>query len=181
MAQESESRKSVYRFGADNGIWMGIYLTLISVCFLMSVRLPILSMLIFPLLLGVPAVLYVLLRKVVKSEPGYCRVPAMWVCGIWIFVFGSLICGLISALWIILFDPDFIQQYFRNSIAMMEQTNLKSAYASEIAQLKQALRSGTLPSPMEFVFTMIWSTSFFGSLLSLVVGWLICRIKLKKN
>lgn len=175
MNQNVDNSRSVYRFGADNGVWMGLYLTLMSSCLLLSIKIQTLILLLIPLALGVPVVLYFLMKRIYDTSPHYRKVSALWLSGIWTFIFGALICGFVTATWLLLFDPTFIHEYFRNSIETIKATPIQAGYTAEIRQLEHVLETGRVPSPMEFAFSMMWSTAFFGSLLSLIVSLLMMR------
>ena len=103
--------KSTYRYSSELGLWMGLYLFLMSACLLGSIHIQTLILLLFPLALGTPVVLYLLLNKVWRLEPGLRTLSAMWLTGIWTFIFGSLICAILSAGWILIFDPGFVDEY----------------------------------------------------------------------
>ncbi len=171
---------STYRYSSELGLWMGLYLFLMSACLLGSIHIQTLILLLFPLALGTPVVLYLLLNKVWRLEPGLRTLSAMWLTGIWTFIFGSLICAILSAGWILIFDPGFVDEYVLQNIKAMEQSPVAGNYTAELAQLNSMVEQGALPSPMQFIFTMIWSTSFAGSILSLLVA-LIFRAKAFKS
>ncbi len=167
----TESRpKSVYRHSSELGLWMGLYLFLMSACLLGSIRFQPLVLLIFPLGLGTPVMLYFLLRRVWRQDPSLHTFGAVWLAGIWTFIFGSLICAILTAGWILLLEPDFVSAYVAQSLATIEGSPLAGQYAAETARMRSMIQSGALPSPMQFIFTMIWSTAFFGSIISLLIA-----------
>ena len=89
-----EDTKSVYKYAAEAGVPMGLYLTAMSACLLLSLRLPQLPVLMFPLLFGLPFFTAWLLRRIASDAPHYNKVSALWLAGIYTFIFGSLICCL---------------------------------------------------------------------------------------
>lgn len=174
MCAGSPKYQSPYRYSSRLGAWMGLYLLLMSACILSSVRCPDAVLMLFPLLLGLPFVLYALMRAVWTRAPHLHTVGGIWLVGIWIFIFGALICGALTAAWIILFDPEFVEQYIRASLEAVDRNPaLAQDYAQATAQMRSVLDAGAVPSPMQFVFTMIWTTSFFGSVLSFLAALLL--------
>lgn len=169
-------QKSVFGHSASLGLWMGLYLFLMSAALIGSVSFQPLILLIFPLAAGTPVVLYFLLRKVWKQDPRLHTLSAMWLAGIWTFIFGSLICGILTAAWLLLFEPDFVNTYISQSIQAIESTPMASQYTVEIQRMRSLQEAGAVPSPMQFIFTMIWTTAFFGSIVSLLIA-LIFRAK----
>lgn len=169
-------QKSILGHSASLGLWMGLYLFLMSAALIGSVRFQPIILLIFPLAAGTPVVLYFLLRKAWKQDPRLHSLSAVWLAGIWTFIFGSLICGILSAAWILLLEPDFVNTYITQSIQAIESTPMASQYTVEVQRLRSLQEAGAIPSPMQFVFTMIWTTAFLGSVVSLLVA-LIFRAK----
>ena len=96
--------KSIYRYGAEYGLYMGLFLTVISLCFVFSLYRMEVSIAIYPLLLIVPAVLWFMMVRLYIKEPLYRINSALWMFGICVFFFGvvdlrrgdiglSLFCG----------------------------------------------------------------------------------------
>jgi len=175
----STTQKSVYKYSGELGLWMGLYLVLMSACLLLSVHLPAAVMLIFPLALGWPIVLYILLRRIWQQAPHYRTLSATWLAGIWICIFGSLICAAFSAAWIILLQPDFLHLYLRQCVEQMQLADISGPYADMAATLRDALDRNIVPSPMQWVLSMIWLTAFSGAILSLIVA--LCMTVRSRN
>ncbi len=170
---DQNTNKSPYKYGADLGLWMGLYLMLISACFLLSMRLTGLAMFAFPLMIGVPVVLYFMLRRIYKESPINRTLSALWMSGIMTFICGSLICGILTAGWLLIFQPNFFYEYVAGAIRLLQEGSGASQYATQIGLMQEMIDKKLLPTPMEFVVSMIWTTAFLGSLTSLVVAWMV--------
>lgn len=173
MDSPTTKYKSTYRTSADLAPWMGAYLTLMSAALIGGLRLPALTLLLFPLALGLPVVLYLLLQRIWTAQPHLRTFSALWLCGIWLFIFGALLCGALTAAWLLLFDPSFVSDYITVTLQTIEDSPLRDQYLSEIQMMHAIRDAGATPSPMQFIFTMMWSTAFFGSLLSLAVSLMV--------
>lgn len=150
---------------------MGLYLTAMSACILLSMRLPLLPMLLIPLMAGTPVLLWFLLRPLARRDAGNVSLFPLWLAGIYIFIFGTLVCGLLSALYLLFADPTFISTYVRTSVEAVEASPaLAEAMAPQLEAMHEALSRNIIPSPMQYTTMMMWSTAFFGSILSLVVA-----------
>lgn len=160
--------RSPYGYSSRLGCWMGLYLFLLSLCQLTSVYNQGTIFLLFPLLLGLPFMLYALMRAVWVRAPHLQTFGGIWLTGIWIFIFGALICGLLTAGWILLINPDFVEQYMRLAVA-----DAGTEYSSTAAQIESMIEAGAYPTPMQYVFAMIWSTAFFGSILALIAAGIL--------
>lgn len=166
---------SIYNLAAKFGVPVGIVLTMMSACFIFSGNYPFLSTIQLLLLLVIPAMLYIKMRRVAATYPHFRKMAALWVFGIYSIIFGTLICALATAAYLLFLDPGFIERYLRETIASIESTPLASTYAPQLEIMKEAIRRRLLPSPMEFVVSMSWATSFFGSMLSLPLAFFTSR------
>ncbi|MDE6578896.1 MAG: DUF4199 domain-containing protein [Muribaculaceae bacterium] len=168
---------SIYRYAAHAGIPVGIYLSIISACLLFSLKVPFLPLLIFPLLIGFPFLLGYLMERIARERPEYRRVATLWLGGIYAVIFGTLICTLLSALYIKFVDPGFVYSYISNAIATIESSPMAADYSSTVDLMRQAIEAHLLPNGMEFVSSLAWSTCFCGSLLSLFLACILARRK----
>lgn len=168
-------RKSIYNYSAEAGIPIGIYLSVMSACLLMSVKVQMLSLFILPLAIGFPFILWFILKNICKAEPSYKKFSTVWLGGIYSVIFGTLICLLLSSLYMINFEPGFVTQYFLQTIEVVENSDMAGQYEPTIRLLREAMDAHILPSGMEFLMTMGWFTCFAGSILSLFLSLIITR------
>lgn len=167
---EQPQRKSVYKYSSELGIWMGLYFFLMSASLLLSVHMPGSVLLLLPLTLAWPVVLWLLLRRIWRECPHYRTLSAMWLSGIWICIFGALICAALSAAWLMLFQPDFLQLYIAQCAQMAQMPQIQQQYPELASQLQTIAGSGKAPAIMEWIFSMIWLTAFSGAVMSLIVA-----------
>lgn len=174
---KQQNKKSVYSYGASYGLYFGLYLTLISACFLASTTFIETIMLVYLLLAGVPVATFALQYRLQAEEPRFRNNASMWMFGICLFLFGSLICGALTAIYIFAFDPNFIYDYSRMMIEAIENSPLRENYTETIQTLGNVLDKHLLPSVMETMFLMIWLTTFGGSILSLILAPIVCYFR----
>lgn len=170
MGNDMNRPRSAFSYAAHAGLPMGIYLSVLSLCVLASLRLDFLPMLILPLLIGVPVILFFMMRRTAADNPSLRRLSPLWLMGIYTFIFGSLICALVSNLYIMMVEPDFVARYLEQTIINMESLSDAGEFDAQISMMREALAKNTLPGSMQFVSTMAWSTCFFGSILSLLIA-----------
>ena len=168
--------KSVYKYASEAGLPVGLYLTAMSACLLMSVRFPWLPTFIFPLALGFPVLLWYLMKRISDKEPAYLKVSALWLGGMYAVIFGTLICTLLSGLYLTFVEPGFMTSYVSNAISTLESSPMSSEYAPTIDLMREAIEARVLPSSMEFISGMGWFTCFAGSLLSLILAVVITSV-----
>lgn len=135
--------KSIYRRGADDGFWFGIYLSVLCVALF-------------------------------KSSADNCKrqFSAMWLHGICIFFFGSLLMALTAYIYLRFIEP----AYINNSINMAKELYLAvdTAEAREIANLLQKIQDNNLqPTAGGTAMQIIWFGVLTGSLLSMVLSSII--------
>ena len=172
-------KKSIYKYASEAGVPVGLYLTLMSACVLLSIKSPALPMLLIPLALGFPVVLWAVVRKISLEEPSYNKFSSLWLGGIYSVIFGSLICLFLSSFYLVIFEPNFVNIYIGNALAAIENSGMSAEYDASIKMMHEAIDAHILPTGMEFLTTMAWFTCFVGSLLSLVIALIVTRVSKK--
>lgn len=168
-------RKSIYKYASEAGVPIGLYLSVMSACMLLSIKIAALPMLLLPLSIGFPVLLWVIMRKISREEPSYNKFSSLWLGGIYTVIFGTLICMFLSGIYIVFFEPDFVNLYVSNALQAVEASPMSAEYESSIFLMREAMAAHILPSGMEFLTSMGWFTCFCGSLLSLVIALIISR------
>ena len=168
-------KKSIYKYASEAGLPAGLYLTLMSACVLLSIKVPALPMLLFPLALGFPVLLWVLMRWISREEPGYNKFSSLWLGGLYTVIFGTLICMFLSAFYIVAFEPSFVSLYVSNALEAVEASPMADQYAASIAMMREAMDAHILPSGIEFITTMAWFTCFCGSIISLLIALIMTK------
>lgn len=172
-------RKSIYKYAAEAGVPVGIYLSMMSTFMLLSVKMPLLSSFMLPMTIGFPFYLGYILKRIGKSEPSFMKFSSLWLGGIYTVIFGTLICMLFTAVYMIWIQPGFIDAYFSNMIAAIESSSLSEEYGGSLEALRNMKENHLLPTVMDFVTTMGWFTCFSGSILSLFLALIISRTSSK--
>lgn len=174
-------KKSVYKFAAEAGVPVGLYLTVISSCFLLSLRVPQLQNMVLPLITIFPFIIAFLMKKMAKACPAYSRFSPLWLFGIYSVIFGTLICMLFSLIYVVFVEPAFIVSFAGRMITELETSPTPEKYAVTVDMIRHAIDSHQLPSGVQFVTTMGWLTCFSGSILSLILALIISRTSSKKR
>lgn len=169
-------KKSIYKYASEAGLPAGLYLSLMSACVLMSVKIPFLPLLLLPLCVGFPFMLWMLMKRIMKSEPAYGKFSSLWLGGIYTVIFGTLICMFLSASYIVFVEPNFVNLYVGNALSALESSAMSAEYESSIALMQEAMEAHILPSGLEFITTMAWFTCFCGSIISLVLALFMSRV-----
>ena len=167
------NKKSIYKYASECGVPVGIYLTIMSMCLLMSVRVPLLASLLFPLAIIFPFYLGYFIKRIGKKESSYMKFSSLWLGGIYTVIFGTLICMFFSALYIVYVEPGFVQAYCLSIIDNISASPVADEYKGQMELLKDAMEARLLPSGLDFVTSMGWFTAFAGSIISLVIAAIV--------
>ena len=167
--------KSIYRVGAEKGAWFGIYLSVLSIMLMYGFDSVLLMYASIALFLGIPGVAYFYIRKYHVSLHCMSQFSALWMLGILIFLFGSLICGVVTYVWMQYVEPTFIYDQVQMAIKLYESVPGENArMLTDI--LKQAVENHMLPSAIDIVIEMIMLTTFVGSIISMIISAIV-RLK----
>ena len=163
----------VYREGANKGVIVGVYLSVIFLCAVLSDYVPLLSLVAILLMLGVPFFIYKKYQRVADFS-------SLWMLGIALFLGGSLICSLVTYATLEYALPDYIYNQAEKALELYQQ--MPQIKDSELTKyIKTAIENGLLPTPIEFAIEMLWLTSFSGSMLSLLLAAIIRAFNNKQN
>ncbi len=160
---------SPYRRGADDGFIFGLYLTLMFFGSIFSPRLPLLGFLSFALMAGVPAVIFLFMRRYDRAMQGCATFPMLWMQGVVIFTCGILISGALLVVYMKWVEPDFIVRQLEGIVEMGRQApDTALAEAGDIAS--QMIKARFIPTPIAVVTEFIMGAIVSGSLLSILLG-----------
>lgn len=164
--------KSPYRRGADDGLWFGLCLTLIFFSSVYAQHHPLFSAVTLGLLISVPVVVYLALRRAYTDDPVNSTLSALWMQGIMMFLCGSLISGACSVVYLKWINPGYVTGLVSEAIEVYRSTGDPSM--TKLADGLQAMAdAGAVPSAPSLVFATIWSSVLAGSILSLIIGLIV--------
>ncbi|MCM1518877.1 MAG: DUF4199 domain-containing protein [Pseudoflavonifractor sp.] len=170
---------SVYRQGADTGLYFGLYLTVLFFTMAYSINVPVLSVVSFVLMLGVPVFIYACLRSYYCRLRGHVIFSGLWMYGIMIFLCGSLISAAVSVIYMKWISPGFMATQMQTSLDILEASTMPEA--QETAKTIKLMRdSGMLPGPAETALRIVSFNVFTGSMLSALMA-LLARARGYKN
>lgn len=163
---EQTSLKPLFDESARQGALMGIVLSAVSVCMLLSMRMEVLALVCVTLCLAVPVVLLFTLRRVAAVNIAYCRFAALWMSGIVQFLCGGLICCFATLVTLVFLGEGFLREYI--IMAFEQATGRRGLSLDGVA----------VPSNFDYANSLFWLTASSGSLLSLVYASVLPRLPL---
>lgn len=171
--------RSPYKRGADWGAIFGIYLSALFFATSYSVSNPWCAIASLVLIIGVPVCIFIMLRRSYVADNGTTIFSSLWMEGIAIFFFGGLIASIVAMVYMRWIVPTFFED--RIDILIDTYNSMEGMpRAKEAAEMLQAARDQKLlPKPIELTVDMLWLIVFSGSILSMVMSWLVQLIKVK--
>lgn len=152
-------------------------LTAMSACMLLSVRMPVMPLALAGFVI-IPVYMVSRMRRIADQYVPYDRFTPLWLYGMYSLIFGTLICTLLSSLYVLWFEPDFINLYIDQTMATLAQGldgDLKQLHEENLRTIALARERHLLPSPLEFISSLGWSTAFFGSLATIPLALIAVR------
>ncbi len=168
--------RNLLQYSMQAGVWLGLYLIVRFVCSVASVYSPMLNLIAMILFVGTPFVLYYLMAKYHRANDNISTFSLMWMMGIMLFSFASLICAVPEYIFYEYINPDYIANTMQQSMALIKEMDLiKDDMLMQ--ELEKMSTSEALPSSIQMIMSSLWSNIFFGSLLSIVVAIFVVRSK----
>ena len=166
---------SPFRRGADNGFLLGIYISVLYICMLLSAKVPLLNLVCLAMMLAVPVITYFLLRRDRTAPGGMQSLGTLWVDGLFTFLCGGLIGSLVMFVYLRWIEPDFIVSNLEQTVELLRDA--PDASGRELAnEMQAAIDSGMSLSPILFAMSMLWLAVASGSILSLIVSAIVVKL-----
>lgn len=171
MSNESATA-NVYRRGASDGALMGLVLCGIFASWALSMRVAAAS-LAFPLLcLAVPVLAWWQLRRGYRAMNGLSTFSMLWMHGICIFFFGSLLMAALALMWLRWWEPSLVHDSLLQAADVYAQ--LPSPQAQRMAaDVRTIVEHGMVPRAIDVALALLWAGVFSGSILSIILAAII--------
>lgn len=164
-----DKKKTLFQLAAENGITFGLYLSAIFLLLVYGNTSFILNTIGLILILAIPLTLFRYMRKYHVSQNGNTNLSQVWTLGMITFLCGSLICALVTYIWLNFVKPGFIYEQATAALAAYEQVP-ELNNNDFVTILRQAIEEKSLPTPIEFVFQMLSFSFSAGVILSLLLS-----------
>lgn len=173
LMEKDEKQKGIVQFAMEWGVYMGLYFVVKFIFEVKSMDSFFCNTVSLLLLLCIPIVVYYAMRKYDRQNGLKCYFSQLWMLGILLFFFTSIISSLAQYIYYVYINPEYIKMQFQSAVELMEAWNLLANDPSLLEAVKTGIEQGNVPSPMSVVVQHIWVNLFFGSLLSAAMAWLV--------
>lgn len=174
------ARISPYRRGADDGLIFGLYLTLMFFGSIFAPKLPLLGLLSFALMAGVPAIIALFLYRYNRNQHGCASFSELWMSGIVTFICGSFISGALLIVYMKWIEPDFIVNQLNGLIEASKQVP-GTALEEAGNMASQMIDANFIPSATAIASEVIMLAIVSGSLLSMIISSLLVIMNRNKR
>lgn len=173
----SSTSKSIYRRGAEDGAIFGVYLSVLFIVTAMSMTgMSMLASLAgLALIVAVPAVIYVFLRRSYFADERRSTFSALWLHGICIFFFGSLLMALTSYVYMRILHPEFIPEMLAAARSFYDSLGTDEG-REMVKMIDQVVKNHLYPTPGEASVEIIWTAVATGSILSMLLSLVVRAI-----
>lgn len=153
----------------------GVYFTALFLSAAYAGMHPLLSLVALAMILAVPWLLYLRLSQGV-GDRGPLRTSPLWTEGVYTFLFGGLVMALLVYLWLKYVDPDYLQNQLRLAAELLREN--PEAAGPELRQnIEAVLEQGTMPGAIQMAMSLFWTVTFTGAVLSLLVAYIVAKVK----
>lgn len=160
LMEKNNTQKGIVQFAMEAGAYMGLYFVVKFIFAVLSLNYPFCNVVSTIMLLFVPLVVFFMMRRFSNQNEEGIYFSQLWMMGILLFFFASLISGLAQYIYYVYINPEYIKSQLSAAVTLLEA-------------VKTGLEQGNIPSPMAVVIQQMWVNVFFGSLLSAVMAWLV--------
>ena len=174
---ETTERKSLLMYAMEGGVWLGLCLIARFICGVAGLYSPVLNAVAMLLLIGTPVMLYRVMLQFHKKSGYISGFALLWMMGIMLFFFASLISCVPEYIFYQYINPDYIANAASQSVKLMEEMGWLKDDAT-LEEVNKMLAADAVPTSIQMVISTMWAHVFFGSLLSIVVAPFVLR---KKN
>lgn len=166
-----EERKSVFKRGAECGLPMGAYMSVMALSTLFADKVSLLSPLFLVMLAFGPFVIYRFQRQYFVQENGMTEYSALWMHGILMVIYGALISGAVTLIVLQWVRPTLLYDQAQQFIDICNAApEMKTQFGTFVDVVQKMIDEGLMPKPIEVVFSTFWMVTFSGSVLSAITA-----------
>ncbi len=169
------TNKTPFSKGAGYGLPMGLLMCVVFLSSVQSVRFPILSLLTLAMTIYLPIAVFRWMRRSHAASEYRSTVSELWMQGIMTFIFGSLICAVVSMVYLRWVEPDLIMSMIKHAIDGYSQIGTASANEM-VFMLRSMIDQHAVPTPGTLSIAMFWLSVSAGSVISLPLA-LVARMR----
>lgn len=166
---ESTHPRSSLGNAAENGLWLGIYLSALAILTATSLHFSPASLLVWGGSIYLPFFFYRLQLKCYATSEFRLSFISLWSQGIAIFMFASLILAVVCYLGLRFIVPDLIVQSWNQSMEVLA-ANPSAEVRQLVNEMNAMIEQTGFPGPVDIAAQMISTNIIGGSILALITS-----------
>ena len=171
---EQNKTKGIYTYSMEYAIYLGLLLIIKMVLSSFAKESQFVSTLLLLFLIIIPVVGFVLTKRF-RDVSGYVSFSQIFIFGVFMYFFASLLCGIFDYVYYQYLNPQFFQEQLSDVNNLLgEMINSGLADGEFAAQLE----AEKPVSPIEMVYQGIWGMIMMGAIYSLILALFLRK---KKN
>jgi len=139
--EKNNTQKGIVQFAMEAGAYMGLYFVVKFIFAVLSLNYPFCNIVSTIMLLFVPLVVFFMMRKFSNQNEGGSYFSQLWMMGILLFFFASLISGLAQYIYYVYINPEYIKSQLSAAVTLLESLNMTSD-PSLLEAVKTGLEQG---------------------------------------
>lgn len=164
--------QSPYSRGAEDGLRFGLYLGVMFFASIFATALPMLSMLSLAMIVAVPVVTWVLMRRYQRSLGAASSFAMLWMYGVVLFFCGMLIAGTALTVYMRWIEPDYLSSQLAALAAL--EGSMPGTFVDQAASVaSDMIDARFIPSPIAVVTELIMLAIVTGSGLTVCLSALL--------
>lgn len=149
--EKNNTQKGIVQFAMEAGAYMGLYFVVKFIFAVLSLNYPFCNVVSTIMLLFVPLVVFFMMRKFSNQNEGGSYFSQLWMMGILLFFFASLISGLAQYIYYVYINPEYIKSQLSAAVTLLESLNMTSD-PSLLEAVKPVWNRG--------IFRLLWQSLF---------------------
>lgn len=171
----TEERNRITRFAMEYGLYLSAYFILKFGVTVMTMQAPFLAFISWVLLIGVPFVLFWMLRNFRDTcNDRHIDFSRAWSLSMLLIFFASLPEALTQYIYFQMINPSYIQDQITQLTQSLESISNDKSNAL-INDLITNYKNTDVPSAIQMAFQGIFNNLFFGGIVSLIVAAIVKR------
>lgn len=178
--EETAKPKGLLKQAMEMGAYFGLFLLVKFLLATQSLNNPFLNLASLLMLFAIPFVVYYLMRRFKKTITETNVFSQLWMFGILLFFFASLISCLGEYIYYVYIDPSYLNTQITAMLAMLD--DMEQLKGNEtLNMMKDAMANGATPTPSAMIMQTIWANTFVGSLLSILLALILNNTRQKSG
>ena len=155
--EKNNTQKGIVQFAMEAGAYMGLYFVVKFIFAVLSLNYPFCNVVSTIMLLFVPLVVFFMMRRFSNQNEGGSYFSQLWMMGILLFFFASLISGLAQYIYYVYINPEYIKSQLSAAVTLFIVGGCKNRFGTGEYSVSYGSRYSTNVGECIFRFFIVGS------------------------